>query len=116
MRTLVAQPVYYNLNRWQLHNEAAHTPESAKDYRKTRESYQSTFTSLYQAHYTTADLPALYKQPLADLLTMSNERLTFWLQSHLASTSYYRAQRTPALHPDPLHHELQQTIQHEIER
>jgi hypothetical protein len=46
MKKLVAQLIYYNLNRWQIRNEAAQATESAEDYRKTREMHQSTITAL----------------------------------------------------------------------
>jgi hypothetical protein len=58
------------------------------EYRKTREIHQSTITALYQQNSTEPDPHALYKQPLGDILNMSNERLVNWLQSHSASSSY----------------------------
>eukprot|EP00979_Chaetoceros_neogracilis_P017636 scaffold10260_cov266-Chaetoceros_neogracile.AAC.49 len=54
MKKLTAQ-----LNRWQIRNEAAHTTESAEDYRKTREIHQSTIMALYQSNSTNPDSHAL---------------------------------------------------------
>jgi hypothetical protein len=88
MKKLVAQ-LFYNLNRWQIRNEAAQATESADEYRKTREIHQSTITALYQQNSTEPDPHALYKQPLGDILNMSNERLVNWLQSHSASSSSF---------------------------
>jgi len=88
MKKHVAQLNYYNLNRWQIRNEAAHATESAEEYRKTREMHHSTITALYQSNSTDPDPHALYRQPLEDILNMSNERLANWLQSHSASSSY----------------------------
>jgi len=34
MKKLVAQLIYYNLNRWQIRNEAAQAAESAEEHRK----------------------------------------------------------------------------------
>ena len=31
---LIVQLIYYNLNRWQIRNEAAHASESAEEYKK----------------------------------------------------------------------------------
>ena len=81
MKKLVAQLIFYNLNRWQIRNEAAQATESADEYRKTRETHQSTITALYQQNSTEIDPHALYKQPLGDILNMSNERLVNWLRA-----------------------------------
>jgi len=50
MKNLIAQLISYNLNRWQIRNEAAHTSESAEEYGNTRERSKSTITALYQLH------------------------------------------------------------------
>jgi|AntRauTorckE5430_2_1112549.scaffolds.fasta_scaffold07224_3 hypothetical protein len=81
---IVAQLNYYNINRWQIRNEAAHATESVEEYRRTREMHHSIITALYQLNSTDPDPHALYRQPLEDNLNMSNERLANWLQSHSA--------------------------------
>ena len=115
MKKHVAQLNYYNLNRWQIRNEAAHATESEEEYRKTREMHHSTITALYQSNSTDPDPHALYRQPLEDILNMSNERLVNWLQSHSASSSYrahYHHDRPSHLTQQVLH----KFIQHETER
>ena len=119
MKKLVAQLIFYNLNRWQIRNEAAQATESADEYRKTRETHQSTITALYQQNSTEIDPHALYKQPLGDILNMSNERLVNWLQSHSASSSYRAHQhhdKPPHLTQNLLQQDLHKFIQHETER
>jgi hypothetical protein len=87
MKQLFTQLIYYNLNRWQIRNEAAQATESAEEYRKTQEMHQSTITALYQSNSTDPDPDpdpdphALYRQPLGDILNMSNERLVNWLRA-----------------------------------
>jgi hypothetical protein len=110
---------FYNLNRLQIRNEAAQATESADEYRKTREIHQSTITALYQQNSTEPDPRALYKQPLGDILNMSNERLVNWLQSHSASSSYRAHQhhdKPPHLTQNLLQQDLHKFIQHETER
>ena len=87
-KKLIAQLIYYNLNRWQIRNEAAHSTESAEQYDKIRDRFKSTITALYQQNNETGEISSIYRQPLGDILTMSNERMSNWLQSHKASTSY----------------------------
>jgi len=119
MKKLVAQLIYYNLNRWQIRNEAAQATESAEDYRKTREMHQSTITALYQSKSTDPDPHALYRQPLEDILNMSTERLVNWLQSHSASSSYRAHQhhdRQSHLTQNLTQLDLHKFIQHETER
>jgi len=101
MKKLVAQLIYYNLNRWQIRNEAAQAKESAEEYRNSREMHQSTITALYQSNSTDPDPHALYRQPLGDILNMSNERLVNWLQSHSASSSYREPRQTTTPHSKP---------------
>ena len=119
MKKLVAQLIFYNLNRWQIRNEAAHATESAEEYRKIRERHQSTITALYQRHSEEPDTHALYTQPLEDILNMPNDRLVNWLQSHSASSAY-RAQQhqdTPSPHTQHLiQQDLHTFIRHETER
>ena len=45
-KKLIAQLIYYNLNRWQIRNEAAHSSESAEQYEKIRDRFKSTITAL----------------------------------------------------------------------
>ena len=45
MRKLIAQLIFYNLNRWQIRNEAAHTSESAEDYEKNERQISSNHYS-----------------------------------------------------------------------
>jgi|AntRauTorckE5430_2_1112549.scaffolds.fasta_scaffold11211_2 hypothetical protein len=118
-KKLVAQIIYYDLNRWQIRNEAAQATESAEEYRNTRDMHQSTITALNQQNSTEIDPHALYKQPLGDILNMSNERLVNWLQSHLASSLYRAHQhhdKPPHLTQNLLQQDLHKFIQHETER
>eukprot|EP00979_Chaetoceros_neogracilis_P000411 scaffold107_cov269-Chaetoceros_neogracile.AAC.3 len=115
MRKLVAQLNYYNINRWQIRNEAAHATESVEEYRRTREMHHSIITALYQLNSTDPDPHALSRQPLEDILNMSNERLANWLQSHSASSSY-RAHHHHDGQPNLTQHDLHNFIQHETER
>jgi hypothetical protein len=119
MKKLVAQLIYYNLNRWQIRNEAAQAAESAEEHRKTREMHQSTITALYKSNSTDPDPQALYRQPLGDILNISNERLVNWLQSHSASSSYRAHQhhdKPPHLTQKLLQQDLHKCIEHETER
>ena len=101
MKKLVAQLIFYNLNRWQIRNEAAHASDTAAEYEHTRDRYKETITALYQKNADSEGTTSIYRQPLSDVLTMSNERLSNWLHSHKASTSY-RASK--AYHQDtPTH-------------
>ena len=88
MKKLIAQLIYYNVNRWQIRNEAAHASESAEEYGNTRERFKSTIMALYQLYGESEDTPAIYRQPLEDIFSMSNKRLANWLHSHRASKSY----------------------------
>ena len=91
-KKLIAQLIFYNLNRWQIRNEAAHSSESSEQYEEIRDRFKSTITALYQHNEETGDTSSIYRQPLCDILTMSNERMSNWLQSHKASTSYTASQ------------------------
>jgi len=92
MKKLIVQLIFYNLNRWQIRNEAAHASESAETYEKNRERFTATITALYQLNAESDETSSIYRQPRKDILTMSNERLSNWLQSHKASTSYRASQ------------------------
>ena len=92
IKKLIAQLIFYNLNRWQIQNEAAHASESAEEYEKTRERFTATIKALYQLNAESDETSSIYRQPLEDILAMSNERLSNWLQSHKASTSYRASQ------------------------
>ena len=48
MKKLIAQLIFYNLNRWQIRNEAAHASESAEEYENIRDRFKATITALYQ--------------------------------------------------------------------
>jgi len=109
MRKLIAQLIFYNLNRWQIRNEGAHASESAEDYEKTRDRFQATIKALYQMTAESDETSSIYRQPLEDILVMTNELLSNWLHSHKAWTSHRASQVHTAQHD-------QDHFTHETER
>jgi len=103
MKKLVAQLIFYNLNRWQIRNEAAHASESAEEYENIRDRFKATITALYQMNAESDKTISIYRQPLEDILAMSNERLSNWLHSHTASMLYRASHPKINTHMNTLH-------------
>ena len=60
--------------------------------------------ALYQLNAETDETTSIYRQPLEDILAMSNKRLSNWLQSHKTSTLYRASQaRDQHKHEQPTH-------------
>ena len=75
--------------------------------KKIRDRFKTTITALYQQNDETDGTSSIYRQPLHDILTMSNERMSNWLQAHKASTSYNASQVETSQYNDQLTHETE---------
>jgi len=85
-RKLIAQLIYYNLNRWQIRNDIKHSMDSGIEYKKLRENYKMTIAALYARNENLNN--SLSPKLLNKLIALPNDRRRNWLLSHEASTAY----------------------------
>ena len=88
-KLMIQEATYISLNRWQVHNEVAHTAIAAKEYTKERDKAKATVRSLLmESRPDHIALTRLIPETVETLLSQPLDRIKEWIATWKASKAY----------------------------
>ena len=88
-KLMIKEATYISLNRWQVHNEVAHTAITVKEYTKERDKSKATVRSLLlESRPDHIALTRLIPETVETLLSQPLDRIKEWIATWKASKAY----------------------------